>query len=79
VDPDAEQFLQVLDEPRVVEQTPARLPGDQQVEVARFVGLAARHLAEHADIVSAAPLGQAQDIVPPFCPQCVQREHLSSW
>ena len=76
VDLYAKQLFKILNEPRVVQQNPARLPTHQQVEIAAFLGLAAGYGAEHANVVSAAALGQAQDFIPPVCSQCVQREDV---
>lgn len=64
VDLYAEEFLKVLNEPGVVEQTAARFPGDQEVEIAVLIGFAAGHRAEHAHIVGAALTSQAKDSVP---------------
>ncbi len=40
---DPEQLLKILDQPGVIHQTPARFPGDQEVEVAALIGFAAGH------------------------------------
>jgi hypothetical protein len=52
MDLDPEQLLQVLNQPGMIQQTPARLPRYQQIEVAALVGFASGHGAEHAQVVS---------------------------
>jgi len=39
----AEQLFEILNQRRVIEQAAARLPVDQQIEIAAFRGVAARH------------------------------------
>jgi hypothetical protein len=50
VDLDPEQFLEVLNQPGMIQQTPARFPGDQQIEVAILIGFTAGHRAEYAHV-----------------------------
>jgi hypothetical protein len=71
------QLLEVLNQPGMIQQTPARLSGYQQVEVAALIGFTTGHGAEHAQAVGAAPLGQPEDFFPPFRSQYVQRDHVS--
>ena len=61
----------------MIQQTPARLPGDKQIEVAVLIGFTAGHGTKHTQAVGAAPLGEAEDLLPPFRPQCVQGDHVS--
>lgn len=74
---DAEQFLEILNQARVVHQAAARFPGDEQVEVALFVGFPSRHGTEHADAMSAVQPGEPEDLLPPFRAQGFQRDHDS--
>ena len=77
VDLHPEQFLEILNQPGVIQQTPARFPRYQQIEVAVLIGFTTGHGAEHAQAVGAAPLSEAEDLLPPFRAQCVQRDHVS--
>jgi toxin HigB-1 len=61
----------------VIHQTPARLPGDQEIEVAILIGFTSGHGAKHTQAVGAALLGEAEDLYPPFRPQCVEGDHVS--
>src|SRR5450631_1124215 len=72
-----QQLLEILDKSCVIHQTPARLPGYQQIEVAVLCGFTAGNGAEHAQAVGAALLGEAEDRLPPFRAQCVERDHAS--
>src|ERR1017187_10291001 len=73
----AEQLLEILNQPGVIQQTPARFPGDQQIEVAVLIGFAAGHGAEHTQAVGASPPGELEDFLPPFRPQSVHGDHVS--
>src|SRR5450432_1482557 len=73
----SEQLLEVLNQPGMIQQTAAWLPGYQQIEVAARIGLTASHGAEHAHAGSAAPPGEEEDFLPPFRAQCVQGDHVS--
>jgi hypothetical protein len=55
MDLDPEQLLEILNQPRVIQKTPSRLPCYQEIEVAVLIGLAAGHGAKHAQAVGAAP------------------------
>jgi hypothetical protein len=59
-----EQLLEILNQPGVIEQTPARLPRYQQIEVAVLIGIAAGHGSEHPQAVGAALPGELQDFRP---------------
>jgi hypothetical protein len=63
---DAKQFLEILNELRVIEQAAARLPGDQQVQVAVPIGFTQDDRAEHAEVLRAEALGGTQNFVPVF-------------
>jgi hypothetical protein len=56
MDLDPEQLLEILNQPGMIQQTPARLPRYQQIEVAVLIGFTACHGTENAQIVGAAPL-----------------------
>ena len=60
------QLLEILNQPGMIQQTPARFPRDQQIEVAVLVGFTAGHGTEYTHIVGAAPLGEYEDLFPPF-------------
>ena len=77
MDLDPEQLLKILNQPGMIQQTPARLPGDPQVEVAILIGFTAGHGAEPAQAVGAAPLGETENLLPPLCTQSVQGDHIS--
>ena len=77
VDLDPKQFLEILNQPGMVQQTSARLPGDQQVEVAARIGVATGHGAEHTQVVGAVPLSKTEDFFAPFNAQCLQCDHVS--
>ena len=77
MDLDPEQLLQVLNQPGMIQQTPAWLPRYQQIEVAALVGLASGNGAEYTQIVGAMPRGEPEDLFPPFRAQCVQGDHVS--
>ena len=62
MDLDPEQLLQVLNQPGMIQQTPAWLPRYQQVEVAALVGFASGHRAEHPQVVGAVPRGEPEDL-----------------
>jgi len=66
-----EQVLKIFDQASMVQQAAARLPRDQQVEVAVLIRFATRDRPKHTQTMSTALLGEAQDFVPPFCSQCV--------
>ncbi len=44
----ADQLLVILNQPRMIQQTPTRLPSYQQIEIAIFAGFTASHGAGHA-------------------------------
>jgi len=77
MDLDPEQLLKILNQPGMIQQTPARLPRYQQIEVAVLIGFTAGHGAEHAQAVGAAPPGEPEDFFPPFRAQRVQGDHVS--
>ena len=77
MDPDPEQLLEILNQPGVIHQAPARLPRHQQIEVAILIGFTAGHGAEPAQAVGAAPLGETENLLPPLCTQSVQGDHIS--
>jgi hypothetical protein len=52
----------------VIEQTPARFPRYQQIEVAALIGFTAGHGSEHAQAVGAALPGESEDFFPAFRP-----------
>ena len=56
-----EQLLEILNQPGMIQQTPARLPRYQEIEVAVLIGFTAGHRAEHAQAVGAAPLREPED------------------
>jgi hypothetical protein len=57
-----------LNQPGVIEQTPAWFPRYQQIEVAVLIGFAAGHGSEHAQAVGAALFGEPKYFRPPFRP-----------
>jgi hypothetical protein len=71
------QSLEILNQPGVIHQTPARFPGDQQIEVAILIGFAAGYRAKHTQAVGAAPPGKPENLLPQFRAQGVEREHIS--
>jgi hypothetical protein len=73
----SKQILQILNQPGVVHKTPARFPGDQQIEVAIFIGLIASHGAEHTQAVRATQPGKPEDLLSAFRAQRVQGYHVS--
>jgi len=73
----AEQVLDILNQPGVIQQTPARLPRYQQIEVAVLIGFTAGHRAEPVKAVGAVPRGEPEVLFPPFRAQCVQGDHVS--
>lgn len=76
VDSHSEQLLEIFDEPSVIHQASARLPGHQQIEVAILIGFTTGHRAEHTQAVGTALPGEPKDFRPPFRPQCVQTDHV---
>jgi hypothetical protein len=77
MDLDPERLLEILNQPGMIQQTSARLPRYEQIEVAVLIRFTAGHGAEHAQAVSAAPLGEMEDFLPPLFAQCVQGDHIS--
>jgi hypothetical protein len=77
VDLDPKQLLEILNQPGMVQQTPARLPGDQQIEVAARIGVATGHGAEHAQVVGAVPFGETKDFFAAISAQCLQCDYVS--
>ena len=43
-----EQLLEILNQPGMIQQAPARLPRYEKIEVAVLIGFTAGHRAEHA-------------------------------
>lgn len=72
-----QQFLKILNQPRMIEQASARLPCDKKIEVATLGGLTASDGAEHTQIVSPAFLSNAADMFTLIAPQLIQCDHLS--
>jgi len=73
----SKQILEILNQPGMVHKTPARFPGDQQIEVAIFVRFIARHGAEHTQAVRATLPGKPEDLLSAFRAQRVQGHHVS--
>ena len=70
-------ILEILHQPGVIQQTPARLPRHQQIEAAVLIGFTAGHRAEYAQSVGAAPLGEPEDLFPPLRSQRFQGDYVS--
>ena len=70
------QLLKILNQPGMIQQTPARLPRDQQIEIAVLIGVTAGHGTEYTYVKSATTLGEAEDLFPPYRTQCVQVDHV---
>jgi hypothetical protein len=77
MDVHSKQILEILNQPGMVHKTPARFPGDQQIEVAIFVGFIARHGAEHTQAVRATLPDKPEDLLSAFRAQRVQGHHVS--
>jgi hypothetical protein len=73
----SKQILEIFNQPGVVHKTPARFPGDQQVEVAILIGLIASHRAEDTQAVRATLPGKPEDLLSAFRAQRVQGHHVS--
>ena len=73
----SEQFLEILNQPGVIHQAPARFSGDQQIQVAVLIGITVGNGAKHTQVAGAAPSGQPEDLLPPFRAQRVQGDHVS--
>ena len=54
------QLLEILNQNGVIQQTPARLPRYQQIEVAVLIRFATGYRAEHAQVAGAALLGETK-------------------
>jgi len=72
---DAEGVLEILNQCDLVEQAASRFPINQEIDIAFFVGLAARHGTEHPHVVGSVPRSQAQDFLTPGFPQRLQGDH----
>jgi hypothetical protein len=76
MDSHPEQVLEIFNQAGMVQQTPARFPSDQQVQIAILVSLATCHGAEHTQALCAALLGEPEYFLSPLGAQCVQRDHV---
>jgi hypothetical protein len=77
MDLDSKQILEIFNQSGMVHKAPARFPGDQQIEVAIFIGLIASHGAEDTQAVRSTLPGKPEDLLSAFHPQGVQGHHVS--
>ena len=56
------QFLKILYESGMVQQTAARLPVNEQIKIALLVRFAAHHGPENAQVARPATVGEAENL-----------------
>jgi len=74
---EAQQILKIQLQSNEIEQAPALLELDQEIDVALFAVVAPGYRAEDPHVVSAMHFRQVQDLHPLFLTQCGQGDHSS--